>query len=98
MTSHWPLAPAYGAQQRVLHIARILSRFATVSFVLVPSEIEDEETALKSRSEFEICRIIRPERDKRKKTVADRMRHELDPDYTATDPYVVSDADRSAVR
>src|ERR1035441_8944749 len=43
VTSHWPLAAAYGAQQRVLNLGRLLSRFGEVSFLIVPTEQEDEE-------------------------------------------------------
>ena len=60
VTSHWPLAPAYGAQQRVLNIRRLLSRFGDVSFVIVPTEPEDEETVRRTKREFEVRRIIRP--------------------------------------
>ena len=97
VTSHWPLAPAYGAQQRVLNVGRLLSRFGDVSFVIVPSEQEDEETARRTRLEFEICRIIRPLPVAQGRLFArlfQRFRHEFDPTFMATDPYVISEPER----
>jgi polysaccharide biosynthesis protein PslH len=97
VTSHWPLAPAYGAQQRVLNLARLLGRFGNVSFLIVSPEIEDEETARKSRREFTVCKVVRPlEVGPRKPFIPlrERLRHEFDPTYMATDPYVVSESDR----
>jgi len=101
VTSHWPLAPAYGAQQRVLNVARLLSRFGDVSFVIVPSEQEDEETAHRTRREFDVRRIIRPlpvAPDRPFKGLFQRLRHEFDPAYMATDPYEVSEPDRVALQ
>jgi glycosyltransferase involved in cell wall biosynthesis len=101
VTSHWPLARAYGAQQRVLNVGRLLSRFGDVSFVIVPNEQEDEETVRRTRREFEVRRIIRP------LPVApcssfgrlpQRFRHEFDPTYMATDPYSVSELDRAGLQ
>src|SRR5579871_4055797 len=60
VTSHWPLAPAYGAQQRVLNLARLMMRFADVSWVIAPSEREDEETARRSMHEFDVRAVMRP--------------------------------------
>ena len=40
VTSHWPLAQAYGAQQRVLNLGRLLNRFGDVSVVIVTPEHE----------------------------------------------------------
>ena len=101
VTSHWPLAPAYGAQQRVLHIARLLGRFGDVSFVIVPTEPEDKETVRRTRSEFEVHRVIRPLLVEPARTfgqLPQRLRHEVDPTYMATDSYVVSDPDRAALQ
>lgn len=93
VTSHWPLAPAYGAQQRVLNIARLMERFADVTWVIAPSEPENEETARNSKKEFDIRAVFRPIIDPRrtlKDRLQDRFRHEFDPSYIATDPYVAS--------
>jgi polysaccharide biosynthesis protein PslH len=101
VTSHWPLAPAYGAQQRVLNIAKLLSRFGDVSFVIVPTEVEDEETARKTQGEFEVCRVIRPSPIPTQNSFSqliERLRHEFDPTYLETDPYVASGQDRAALK
>ncbi len=100
VTSHWPLAAAYGAQQRVLNIARLLSRFGNVSFVIVPTEVEDEETVCRTKREFSVCRVIRPlpVAPDRSFGLIQRLRHELDPSYLETDPYVVSVTDRKEMQ
>jgi polysaccharide biosynthesis protein PslH len=101
VTSHWPLAEAYGAQQRVLNIATLLSRFGDVSFVIVPTEHEDEETLRRTQRECEVRRIIRPLLAAPAKPfvrLRERFRHELDPTYLATDPYEVSEPDRAALQ
>jgi glycosyltransferase involved in cell wall biosynthesis len=100
ITSHWPLAAAYGAQQRVLNTGRLLSRFGDVSFVIVPTEQEDEETMRRTEPEFEVRRIIRPQAippGRLLGSLRERIRHEFDPACMATDPYVVSEADRAAL-
>ena len=99
VTSHWPLAAAYGAQQRVLNIATLVRRFGDVSFVIVPTEVEDEETVCRSKREFEICRVIRPSLVASSRSgLIQRLRQELDPKYLETDPYVVSDMDRTEMQ
>ncbi len=101
ITSHWPVAAAYGAQQRVLNIARLLKRFGNISFVIVPTEKEDEETARRTEREFDIRRVIRPLQDAPAGPfgrIVRRFRHEFDPMYMATDPYVVSPNDRQATQ
>src|SRR3954466_6674740 len=89
VTSHWPSAPAYGAQQRVLNLARLMERFAEVSWVIAPSERENEETALRGLSKFDVRAVMRPTpvqssggRPFR------RVRHELDPTFMEPDDYV----------
>lgn len=101
VTSHWPLAPAYGAQQRVLNIGRLLRRFGDLSFVIVPTEHEDEETVRRTTREFEVRKIMRPLRitpGRFPSRVFERVRHEFDPTYMATDPYVVSEGDRTELQ
>lgn len=100
VTSHWPLAAAYGAQQRVLNLARLLGRFGSVSFVIVPTEQEDAETASLTAREFDVLRIIRPlpvAPGGLFSQLPQRLRHEFDPKYMATDPYVVSESDRTVL-
>ena len=100
VTSHWPLAAAYGAQQRVLNIARLLSRFGDVSFVIVPTEVEDEETVRRTKREFDICRVIRPLQVAPDTSfpLRQRLRHEFDPTYLEADPYVAAEQDRTALK
>src|ERR1700749_13735 len=86
VTSHWPLASAYGAQQRVLNIARLLGRFCDVSFVIVPTEVEDEKTLQRTMSESKVHRIIRSVQVEPKRSfgkITHRLRHEFDPSYMA---------------
>jgi len=102
VTSHWPLAPANGAQQRVvLNVGRLLSRFGDVSFVIVPTEQEDEETVRRTRRECEVRRITRPmpvAPDRSFGRLAQWIRYEFDPTYMATDPYAVSEPDRAGLQ
>ncbi len=101
VTSHWPLAEAYGAQQRVLNLANLLASIGDVSFVIVPTEHEDEETARRTRNNSNVLRVVRPlpiDPNKLLAHLSDRLRHELDPKFTATDPYIVSEPDRAALQ
>ena len=65
VTSHWPLAAAYGAQQRVLNLGRLLGRFGDVSFVIVPTEQEDEDTVRRTSANsmfagsYALCQSLR---------------------------------------
>jgi polysaccharide biosynthesis protein PslH len=100
VTSHWPLAPAYGAQQRVQNIGRLLSRFGDVSFVIVPTERGDEEAEFRTRREYEVLRVIHPmpvSPGRKSGQLSQRLRHEFDPTYMVTDPYIVSEHDRTAL-
>jgi glycosyltransferase involved in cell wall biosynthesis len=101
VTSHWPLAAAYGAQQRVLNIGRLLNHFGDVSFVIVPTEQEDEETVRRTMHEFEVRKVIRPVQlapDRFLGQLSLRFRHEFDPSFMATDPYAVSESDRTEMQ
>ena len=101
VTSHWPLAPAYGAQQRVLNIARLLTRFGDLSFVIVPSEHEDEETARRTSAEFDVRRVIRPRLEAKHgffRGLRNSFRNEFDPTYLATDPYIATVDDREGLQ
>jgi glycosyltransferase involved in cell wall biosynthesis len=100
VTSHWPLAPAYGAQQRVLNVGKLLSCIGDVSFVIVSTDPDDEGTACRTKREFEVCRVIRPPLAAPRKTfgrLADRLRHEFDATYMATDPHEASEPDCKAL-
>jgi glycosyltransferase involved in cell wall biosynthesis len=101
VTSHWPLAPAYGAQQRVVNLGRLLSRFGDLSLVIVPTDPEDEETVRRTEREFKVRKVIRPSLTKSERLFRrtnERFRHEFDPTYLATDPYVVNDQDRKGLQ
>lgn len=100
VTSHWPLAAAYGAQQRVVNVARLLSRYGDVSLVIVPTEVEGEETARMTKCEFDVREVIRPLRLESNKPVGlvQRLRHEFDPAYLETDPYAVVENDRNKMQ
>ena len=95
------MAAAYGAQQRVLNLGRLLSRFGDVSFVIVPTEHEDEDTVHRTKREFDVRRVIRPlpiAPDRSSAWLLQRFRHEFDPTYMATDPYVVGESDHAALQ
>lgn len=100
VTANWPLAPAYGGQQRVLNIARLLSRFGDISFVIVPSEpSDDEETVRRTKGAFDIRAVFRPLPLAFQgfwNRLGHRFRHELDPAYLATDRCVVSAPERAS--
>jgi glycosyltransferase involved in cell wall biosynthesis len=98
LTSHWPLAPAYGAQQRVLNIGRMLAQFANISWVIAPTEVEDEEVARTNMREYDIRAVIRPTHRAPSGVIGrslERIRHEFDRSYMATDYYAVTEADRA---
>jgi glycosyltransferase involved in cell wall biosynthesis len=100
VTMHWPLAQAYGAQQRVLNISRLLSRFGDVSFVIVSPKAPDEHTVRRTKQDFEVLRIVRPlaaAPDTTLRRVQHRLRHEFDAGYLGMDPVAVSEEDRSAL-
>ena len=100
VTSHWPLAPAYGAQQRVLNIGRLLGRLGDVSFVIASTDVEDEETVRRTKREFDVCRVIRPLHVASETSfpLPQRLRHEFDPTYLEADPYEASEQDRMALK
>jgi glycosyltransferase involved in cell wall biosynthesis len=100
LTSNWPLAEAYGGQQRALNIGRLLSRFCEVSFVIVESSAADEETVQRTKSDFDVRRVVRTQPIAQSNSVGrfrHRVRHELDPSYLVTSDRAVTESDRSAV-
>jgi polysaccharide biosynthesis protein PslH len=97
VTSHWPLAQDYGAQQRVLNIGKLLSRLGDVSFLIVSTEAADPETVRKTQNEFRVCGVMRPlvaEPRGLFDRLPERILHEFDPTYLETDPYFVGNSDR----
>jgi glycosyltransferase involved in cell wall biosynthesis len=101
VTCHWPLANAYGAQQRMLNIAKLLRRFGDVSFVIAPGEAEDQETVRRTKEKFDIRSVAHPIPVKVGTLftrLTHRFRHELDPTYMSTDGYIVSQTDQKELR
>jgi glycosyltransferase involved in cell wall biosynthesis len=101
VTSHWPLAPAYGAQQRVLNIGKLLAKFAEVSWVIAPSENEDEDTARRTMHEYHVRAVMRPTTSTSVGLFThpfQRLRHELDRSYIGTDNYIASASDRAKLQ
>jgi polysaccharide biosynthesis protein PslH len=95
-----PLLDAYGAQQRVLNISRLLSRFGDVSFFLVPHDPDYEQTASRTSREVDIRRIVRElpiEGNGHLDRLRHRLRYELDPAYLATHHLTARDEDRRAL-
>jgi len=99
VTSHVPHAPAYGAQQRVLGIARLLSRLGTVSVVLAVPEPwpMDADAVEKTAKEFEIREVFRLAGPQRR-GIVHTLRRDLDPAYLDVYDFVASVADAHAVR
>lgn len=95
-----PLLDAYGAQQRVLNISRLLSRFGDVSFFLAPHEPDYEQTVSRTSSEADIRRIVRSlpiDGTSYLDYIRHRVRYELDPTYLATHHLTVREDDRDAL-
>ena len=93
---HAPHGPAYGAQQRVLHVARALGKVGRVSVALVlPPEIDEAQLAA-TREEFRLAHVARL-RTSPLHGLAQRLRHELDPMCMNTHGEHVTDPDRLAM-
>lgn len=100
VTWHWPLAPEYGAQQRVLNTIRLLNRFGDLSLVMVDFDPVDAETVRRTSREFDVRRIVRLASIASGNSfgrLRHRLRHELDPSYLGTLPLGPTDSDREAV-
>lgn len=82
VTPHAPGARAYGAQQRVRNIGRLLASLGQVSVVIaLPESWPVEAVAIeRTREEFDLKAVIRLPSVERLSVVA-RLRHELDPGY-----------------
>ena len=98
VTAHVPHAQAYGAQQRVLGIARLLARFGKVSLVLaVPESWNiDPEAIEKTRQEFDVLAVFRM-RYLRRVGIVHRLRHDLDATYRHVYDFVAAPADTRIV-
>jgi len=96
VTSHWPGAPPYGAQQRTLQIGRLLQQLGEVSLLLVNTEADGERWRAQTEAEFEIARVLKVERAPRRGIIG-RLRHEFDPGYLQTGPLTAALNERQAI-
>ena len=97
ITGHVPYAQAYGAQLRVLNLARQLGKLGRVSMVLVLPEGFEPDGLASTREEFCLKYIART-RPAPHRGLIERVRHELDPDFMNTNCESVSEEDRRAVQ
>ncbi len=96
VTSHWPYAPSYGAQLRVLNIGKLLKRIGKVSLVIAPYGAIDEENFAKTRKEFDVKHIAQLTPINLRNAV-DRVRHEFDPSFLNTQGVEVLKNDRDTM-
>ena len=96
VASHWPGAPPYGAQQRVLQIGRLLQKLGDLSLVLVTMDTDGERWRQQTEAEFKIARVINV-RPVSRGGISGRLRHEFDPGYLQTVPFAADPNDRRAV-
>ena len=91
ITSERPCGPTYGAQIRLINIARLLSRLGDVSFV-----VAGQPEMVSHECEFDIKRIAHlvqlPKRG-----IVGRIHHELNPSFLETEGHVVCETDRAVV-
>jgi polysaccharide biosynthesis protein PslH len=93
VTSHYPHAPTYGAQLRVLNIGRQLKKIGEVSLAVVSAGEIDRESLERTRGEFQVRHLVRLEYSG-KRNLLERVRHELDPSFMKTDHTAVPSQDR----
>lgn len=96
ITSHWPGAPSYGAQQRVHRMCSFLQDFCSVSLVIVSSERADEDTIARTKRDFPCLRTLQPESSLGRGLV-ERLRHELDPGFVNSEYFSLSDRERAEI-
>lgn len=96
IVSHWPGAPTYGGQQRVLEIGSLLKRVGSVSLVVVDEHGHDKRTREKTEAEFNLVRVITV-KTASFKGLQERLRHEFDAGYLHTRPHTVDPTERQAV-
>ena len=89
---HWPGAPAYGAQQRVLQIGHLLKKIGNVSLVVLTVPSAEEKWRSRTKTEFNIARVVTAQ-SIGQRGVLSRLRHELDSRYVDA----VQPTDRQAV-
>jgi glycosyltransferase involved in cell wall biosynthesis len=96
ITSHWPGAAAYGTQQRVFQIGRLLQRIGRVSLLVVDQFGEARRWREPTEREFEIARVI-PVSPANSRGLFARLRHTLHVRYLPIAPITVDCDDRQAV-
>jgi glycosyltransferase involved in cell wall biosynthesis len=73
-----------------------MTGFADVSWVIAPSEREDEETARRTMREFDVRAVMRPKQASPGSVIGRpfrRLRHEFDRSFMETDDYVAEESD-----
>lgn len=96
IVSHWPGAPTYGGQQRVLEIGRLLKRVGNVSLVVVDEHGHDKRTREKTEAEFNLVRVITVKQGSFK-SLRERFRHEFDSEYIPMVPCIADPTERQAI-
>jgi glycosyltransferase involved in cell wall biosynthesis len=96
ITSHWPGAAAYGTQQRLLQIGRLLQRIGSVRLLVVDHFGEAQRWREPTEREFEIARVV-PVRPANSRGLFGRLRHTLHVRYLPIAPVTVDCNDRQAV-
>jgi hypothetical protein len=92
----WPLGRTFGGQLRALHTARALKEIGDVTVLVVGSEANDHEAALRSAAEFRIAPSA-PATLHPNKGTWERLRWAVDLQYLNVHGFVVSPVDRARV-
>jgi len=85
VVSTWPGAPAFGAQQRVLSIGRLLNKIGTVSLIVVDAFGEEERWRDATATEFNVAGVVKVQSVTANR-MSERLRREFDPRYLDTVP------------
>ena len=85
VVSTWPGASAFGAQQRVLSIGRLLHKIGTVSLIVVDAFGEEERWRDTTATEFKVAGVVKVQSITANR-ISGRLRQELDPRYLDTVP------------
>ena len=85
VVSTWPGAPAFGAQQRVVGIGRLLNKIGTVSLIVVDAFGEEERWRDATATEFNVAGVVKVQSITANR-MSERLRREFDPRYLDTVP------------
>jgi polysaccharide biosynthesis protein PslH len=96
VTSVYPHAREYGAQQRVLNLCRLLGRRGQVAIVLLAAAPVDGASLERTLAEFGDVTVVTPEAAPLG-SWAERLRFELDPDFLNASYFRISETDRRRV-